>query len=132
MHHATNPTTNTTANQSQIITTEQFLAGLPPLCSGLGNYLPEPSELLGKLKAIVSLLRCSQDEETMELLISGDQLSWTLVLMGELIDEADERADKLRDHGPAVWNKIKKRLDACHLIVNDHEAWGSLASGKEV
>lgn len=139
MHNATSPTTpasHTTptaaSNQKPFLSTEEFMTGLHPDRTHTGKHLPAPGEPLGKLKAVVSLLLNCQDEETQEIRIDNDMVAWELVLIDDLIKEAEERADNYHDHCHILCAEIKARLNTCHLIAHDRELWGSLATAKEV
>lgn len=133
-----NTPTSTTTPKSSIspaptLSTQQFLMGLHPgKHIATGTNLLEPCEPFEKLKTVLSMLMTCQDEETQEMRIDKHQLGWALLLLSDLAEEAEKKADAYQEHCYALYREVEKRLNTCHLIAHDRELWGSLATAKEV
>lgn len=133
MHHDTRATTPTTpSSQTPFLTTEQFLADLSPRGTSPDHYLDEPCEPFGKLKAVVSLLKDSGNEETGGRLFDNEKVAWTLLLIDDLIEEAEKRAEAYQNHCHNLFWEIEKRLNACNVVLKNNELRCSPATSKEV
>ncbi len=95
--------------------TENILQGLRPMYTLKGEHLEEPSGPLEELEAVVSLLLASLDEDTCELRVSPDKLSWSLVLMSDLIDKAKKRAYGYQNHCYDLYRTFESRIKSANL-----------------
>lgn len=107
------------AAQGATIPSENILQGLHPFHTMDGERLKEPHEPIEKIKAVLSLLMASQDEETAELLISVSQAGWAFLLLSDLVEEAEYRAIGYQDHSRALYLEVEKRLKPYALVRRD-------------
>jgi hypothetical protein len=92
------------------ITADTILHDLHPGITLSGERLAEPHEPLEKMKAVLSLLMASQNEETGEFLIQAEQVSWAISLLSELLDEAEQRSTGYQAHCYDLYREAQNRL----------------------
>ena len=110
--------------QAAAMTTEGLMDGLHPFYTLDGEQLKEPHEPIEKIKTVLSLLMASQDDETAELLITASQAGWALLLLSDLVEEAEKRAIGFQDHSRALYLEMQNRLKAFSLVPRESQQEG--------
>lgn len=105
--------------QESSITTEKFMVGLSPLHNLAGKTLREPWESIEKLKALLSLLMASQDEETGDFRIDNNKVACSLNLFADVIEEVETRAWDFQSHCRDLWGEFQERLGKYYLVRRD-------------
>ena len=109
----------------ETVTTEQLTKDIHPFWGEARSISEETSETISKLKAVITMISCCQDEENLEFRITNGDVAWALILAGDLAEEAARQEDLFRDHVLETWRKLEQRLDACHVMKFDSEGRGS-------
>lgn len=106
------------------IIADTILHDLHPDITLSGERLQEPHEPLEKIRAVLSLLMTSQNEQTTKFPITAEQVAWTILLLSDLVDEAEQRATSYQAHCHDFYKEAQNRLQ--HLAVagryQSHEA----------
>ncbi|GEM_PF-5747116 len=105
--------------QDSSISPKKLMEGLHPFWTSGGEHLPEPTEAIDKLRALVSLLLNSQDEKTNEFMVNVNDIAWAILLLSDLVDEVEKRANRYQDHYENIFEEFKKRLEFYYLVPRD-------------
>jgi hypothetical protein len=96
-----------------LIDPEQLMKGLSPVRTIKGEPIAEPFEPICKARAIARILLAGEDQETSESLLNPQDVTWGLILLDDLLIEAENRADKLQDHCQDLYKEFGKRIASC-------------------
>ncbi len=107
--------------QAAAVPAEDIMVGIHPFVTLEGERLKEPHEPIEKIKAVLSLLWASQDEDTQEFRVSIDQLTWATLLISDLVDEAQQRAVGYQNHCRALYLEVESRLKSYRLVPRDRK-----------
>ena len=106
-------------NQDSSINTIKLMNGISPFATLEGETLQEPQEPIDKLKAVVSLLMGNQDEKTNEFMINIDHVTWAIILIWDLAEEIEKRANKYQEHCFDLFREVENRLEKYYLVRRD-------------
>lgn len=96
-----------------LIDPEQLMQGLSPVCTITGERIAEPFEPLCKAKAITRMLMGGVDPETSESVLYPQDAAWGLMVIDDLLAEAEKRSDRLQQHCQDLYKEFGKRIASC-------------------
>lgn len=94
---------------------EQSQQERPRLLDGLEPFyhrrVEEPYDKISMIKALSSLLVCSQGgvKSGYSFPINDEEISWIVLLMGNLAREVEENVDAIFEDTSVVWKELEQR-----------------------